>query len=385
MTKSVLKTKICDMIGMEYPVFCAGMGSIYFGMKSVTGSKLAAAVSEAGGIGVIGAAMMTLDEMRQAIREVKEITKKPFGVDLLLPSGVEENAGDLSGLKNISIKELQEYLPKEQRDFVDSLMKELNLKDISFEPNLNMTLMRPRDAVDICLEEKVPVFAAGLGNPAFMVDEAHAQGMVVMGLVGNVKNAKRVAASGVDIIIAQGTEAGGHTGRVGTLALVPQVVDAVSPVPVLAAGGIADGRGLAAALTLGAEGVWVGTAFIATEESDDYQFNKEKIVSADEEGTQITKIFTGKTMRGIKNELMRRWDEAGLQTLPMPLQSLLMADLVCGLIEEERTDYISPPGGQAAGLVKEIRPARKVLEDIVKGAINIMTVDIPNRVEASEK
>jgi NAD(P)H-dependent flavin oxidoreductase YrpB (nitropropane dioxygenase family) len=385
MAKSVLKTKVCDMIGMEYPVFCAGMGSIYFGMKSVTGSKLAAAVSEAGGVGVIGAAMMTLDEMRRAIREVKATTKKPFGVDLLLPSGVEENAGDLSGLKNISMKELQEHLPREQRDFVDSLMKELDVKDISFEPNLNMTLMRPRDAVDICLEEKVPVFAAGLGNPSFMVEEAHAQGMVVMGLVGNVKNARRVADSGVDIIIAQGTEAGGHTGRVGTLALVPQVVDAVSPVPVLAAGGIADGRGLAAALTLGAEGAWVGTAFIPTDESDDYMFNKEKIVATDEEGTQITKIFTGKTMRGIKNNLMRRWDEAGIATLPMPLQSLLMADLVCGLIKEERTDYISPPTGQAAGLIKEIRPARKVLEDIVHGAIDILNVDIPKRVKSSEK
>lgn len=384
MPRKVLKTKICEMIGMEYPVFCAGMGSIFFGMKTVTGSKLAAAVSEAGGVGVIGAAMMTLDEMRQAIKEVKEATKKPFGVDLLLPSNIEEGAGDIAGLKDFSIRDLKEYLPKEQRDFVDSLMKELNVKDSSFEPNLNMTLMRPRDAVDICLEEKVPVFAAGLGNPAFMVDDAHAQGMVVMGLVGNVRNARRVADSGVDIIIAQGTEAGGHTGRVGTLALVPQVVDAVFPVPVLAAGGIADGRGLAAALTLGAEGVWVGTAFIATNESDDFRFNKEKIVSADEEGTKITKIFTGKTMRGIKNDLMNRWDEAGLQTLPMPLQSLLMADLVCGLIEDERLEYISPPGGQAAGLVNEIRPAREVLDHIVGGAVKILAKDIPERVKAGE-
>ncbi|MEJ2068570.1 MAG: nitronate monooxygenase, partial [Deltaproteobacteria bacterium] len=196
MSRKVLKTKVCEMIGMEYPVFCAGMGSIFFGMKTVTGAKLAAAVSEAGGCGVIGAAMMTLDELRQSIKEVKAATKKPFGVDLLLPSGVEENAGDLSGLENISLEDIRSHLPKEQREFVDSLMKELNVKDSKFKPNLNMTLMRPRDAVDICLEEKVPVFAAGLGNPSFMVDEAHAQGMVVMGLVGNVRNAIRVADSG---------------------------------------------------------------------------------------------------------------------------------------------------------------------------------------------
>jgi nitronate monooxygenase len=128
----------------------------------------------------------------------------------------------------------------------------------------------------------------------------------------------------------------------------------------------------------------VGTAFIATEESDDFRFNKEKIVSADEEGTQITKIFTGKTMRGIKNELMKRWDEAGIQTLPMPLQTVLMADLVCGLIEDENLEYIGPPGGQAAGLVKEIKPAREVLDHIVGGTVDILLKDIPGRVKAGE-
>jgi len=371
------------MLGIEYPVICAGMGSYFFNLKAVTGAGLAAAVSEAGGLGVIGGAMMTLDELVEAIREVKSLTDKPFGVDLLLPSSIGPATDDMDGLKDLTFEQVMGMLPKEQREFVEELQEEIGVVRTPVKLKFNTTTLRPREAVDICLEEKVQVFAAGLGNPAFMVEEAHAQGMVVMGLVGNVKNARRVVESGVDVVIAQGTEAGGHTGRVGTLALIPQVVDAVSPVPVLAAGGIGDGRGLAAALALGAEGAWVGTAFLATEESEEFHFNKEKVVRSDEEGTQVTKIFTGKTMRGIKCELMRRWEDAGMKTLPMPFQTLLMAELINGLIEGGHLDYIAGPGGQVSGLIKTIRPARAVLEDIVTGAVRILHEDLPKRVEVS--
>jgi len=349
MSTGILKTRVCDIVGTEYPVFCAGMGSFFFNLKAVSGARLAAAVSEAGGLGVIGAGMMSLDELRDAIHEVKSVTKRPFGVDLLLPANLDAKTQDVSGLDDLSYDKIKGMLPKEQRMFVDDLKKELGVKDVPMELKFDITTMRPRDAVDICLEEKVPVFAAGLGNPAFMIQEAHAQGMVVMALVGNVKNAKRVAKSGVDIVVAQGTEAGGHTGRIGTLALVPQVVDAVSPLPVLAAGGIGDGRGLAAALTLGADGVWVGTAFLATEECDEFDFNKDKVVESDEEGTQITRAFTGKTMRGIKSELIRLWDDAGMTALPMPFQTVLMAEILAGLTEERRLRYLSGPAGQVCG------------------------------------
>jgi NAD(P)H-dependent flavin oxidoreductase YrpB (nitropropane dioxygenase family) len=369
------------MVGIEYPVFCAGMGSFFFNLKAVTGARLTAAVSEAGGLGIIGAGMMTLDELREAIRAVKGMTQKPFGVDLLLPSNLDASAQDAAGLEDLTYDKIKEILPNEQREFVDELKKKLGVKDVAFELKFNVTTVRPRDAVALCLEEKVPVFAAGLGNPAFMIEDAHAQGMVVMALVGNVRNARRVVDSGVDIVVAQGTEAGGHTGRIGTLALVPQVVDAVSPVPVLAAGGIGDGRGLAAALSLGAEGVWVGTAFLATEESDEFDFNKDKVVEADEDGTQITKIYTGKTMRGIRNHMIKLWDEAGMTTLPMPLQTVLMAQILAGLVEEGRLEYLSGPAGQVSGLIKKIRPAREVLEQIVFGAIHILTEDIPTRVK----
>ena len=381
MSRGVLRTRVCEMLGVEVPVLCAGMGSYFFNLKAVTGARLAAAVSEAGGLGVIGAAMMSLDELVEAIREVRSLTKKPFGVDMLLPADIGPSTEEVAGLKELTYESLMEMLPREQRDFVETLKQEIGIPKTPVTLKLDTTTFKSREAVDICLEEKVPVFAAGLGNPAFMVEEAHAQGMVVMGLVGNVKSARRIKESGVDIVIAQGTEAGGHTGRIGTLALVPQVVDAVSPLPVLAAGGIGDGRGLAAALALGAEGVWVGTAFLATDESDEFQFNKEKVVQANEEGTQVTKIFTGKTMRGIKCDLMRRWDEAGMKTLPMPFQTLLMAELVNGLTQGGPLEYIAGPGGQVSGMIKEIRPAKVVLEDIVAGAIRILSEDIPQRVE----
>ena len=380
MGTGVLKTRVCEMVGIDYPVFCAGMWSFFFNLKAVSGARLAAAVSEAGGLGVIGAGMMTLDELREAIREVRGMTEKPFGVDLILPSNLDASTMDASGLEDLTYDKIKGILPKEQRVFVDELKRKLGVKDVALELKLDITTIRPKDAVDICLEEKVPVFAAGLGNPAFMIEDAHAQGMVVMALVGNVGNARRVVDSGVDLVVAQGTEAGGHTGKIGTLALVPQVVDAVSPVPVLAAGGIGDGRGLAAALSLGAEGVWVGTAFLATEESDEFDFNKDKVVASDADGTQITKIYTGKTMRGIKNDMMKLWDEAGMTTLPMPLQTVLMAQILAGLVEERRLEYLSGPAGQVSGLIKEIRPARGVLEEIVFGAIRILTEDIPNRV-----
>ena len=380
MGTGVLKTRVCEMVGIDYPVFCAGMGSFFFNLKAVSGARLAAAVSEAGGLGVIGAGMMTLDELREAIREVRGMTEKPFGVDLILPSNLDASTMDASGLEDLTYDKIKGILPKEQRVFVDELKQKLGVKDVALELKLDITTIRPKDAVDICLEEKVPVFAAGLGNPAFMIEDAHAQGMVVMALVGNVGNARRVVDSGVDLVVAQGTEAGGHTGKIGTLALVPQLVDAVSPVPVLAAGGIGDGRGLAAALSLGAEGVWVGTAFLATEESDEFDFNKDKVVASDADGTQITKIYTGKTMRGIKNDMMKLWDEAGMTTLPMPLQTVLMAQILAGLVEERRLEYLSGPAGQVSGLIKEIRPARGVLEEIVFGAIRILTEDIPNRV-----
>ena len=198
-----LKTPICDLLGIEKPIVQAGMGF-------VARSELAAAVSNAGGLGVIGAAFLGLDQLREEIRKTRDMTDKPFGVDILFATYGRPSPD-----------------PRVE-EFTDEVRKQ----------------------IDLVFEEGVPILASGLGNPAPIVPQAHELGIKIIALVGNTKNAKRVAAGGVDVIVAQGYDGGGHTGRVGTLTVLPAIVDCVEQ-PVLAAGGIADGRGVVAALAMG--------------------------------------------------------------------------------------------------------------------------------------
>ncbi len=201
-------------------------------------------------------------------------------------------------------------------------------------------------------------------------------------LVGNVKNAKRVAASGADIVVAQGTEAGGHTGRIATLALVPQVIDAVSPTPVIAAGGIADGRGIAASLAMGAIGVWCGTAFLVSEEANQPETQKQRVLAAGDEDTRITRLYSGKTMRNITNPLIEAWEASGIQALPMGLQGMLIGDLVYSAREAGRNDLLMNAAGQASGLLNKIRPAGDILHDMVAQAAEILDRGLKSRVTA---
>ncbi|MEE8370351.1 MAG: nitronate monooxygenase family protein, partial [Dehalococcoidia bacterium] len=229
-----------------------------------------------------------------------------------------------------------------------------------------------RSQIDTILEEKVPVFASGLGNPAPFVEEFHAAGVKVIALVGNVKNARRVAEGGTDVVVAQGAEAGGHTGRVGTMALVPQVVDAVAPKMVLAAGGIGDGRGLAAALCLGAAGVWVGTAFVVAKEANWDDVLKQRILDASEEDTRVTRIYSGKTMRNIKNPLIDAWEEADVPTLAFPFQGAVIRDVTFAAEKAGRKELGMNPAGQISGMLHEQRPAGEILEEIVGQAAEII-------------
>jgi NAD(P)H-dependent flavin oxidoreductase YrpB (nitropropane dioxygenase family) len=361
MGKKMLHTKLCDELGIEYPIILAGMGR-------VSGAELVAAVSNAGGLGVLGASVWTLDEMREEIMKVKELTDKPFGVDLLFP-GLANAPGDQQREERGPMKasDLKPLLPKEQVEFVEKLKADWGVPDE--DPELRIpTVMLPKESAEILFEEKVPFFVSGLGFPEWLEPEAHANGMKMIHLVGNVKNAKRAAQAGADVIVAQGTEAGGHTGRIGTLALVPQVVDAVDPVPVVAAGGIGDGRGLLASLALGACGALIGTRFVASKESREFEFQKQKIVDAVDEDTRITRIYSGKTLRAIKNRLIEAWDASGIETLPMPLQSLLMMDLNEGLQKAEMTDFLSGLAGQVSGMIDGVQSAAEIVEDIINEA-----------------
>jgi enoyl-[acyl-carrier protein] reductase II len=316
----MVRTALCDLLGIRYPICQAGMGW-------VARSELAAAVSDAGGLGVIAAAHGSPADLRTEIRRVREQTDKPFGVDILFAT--TRTTGD------------------ETDRFTDAV----------------------KGWMDVALEERVPVIIAGLGNPGPFTKDAHAIGSKVMALCGNVKQARDHAANGVDIVIAQGHEAGGHTGRIAGLVLVPAVVDAVAPKPVLAAGGIADGRGLVAALALGAAGIWIGTRFIATREAYGHDNYKNKIVAIDEEGTVITRAASGKPCRVIRNEFTRAWDKRTAEIQPFPIQfERVGMPMAIRAREQGDIENGSAACGQSAGLIHEVSTVRDVIARIVDEA-----------------
>jgi enoyl-[acyl-carrier protein] reductase II len=319
-TRSALHTPLCDLLGITYPICQAGMGH-------VARSTLAAAVSEAGGLGVIAAAQFTPAELRDDIRRVRGLTDKPFGVDILFAT--VRAAGD------------------EAEQFTDTV----------------------RAWTDVALGERVPVLIAGLGNPGPATADAHAQGMKVMALCGNVKQARDHVANRVDVVIAQGHEAGGHTGRIAGLVLIPAVIDAISPVPVMAAGGIADGRGVVAALALGAVGVWLGTRFIATPEAHGHANYKNRIVAIDEEGTVVTRAASGKPCRLIRNNFTRQWERREAEILPFPVQATRVGRPAALLARDEGdVDNGNAPCGQSAGLIRDVRPAGAVVRQLIDEA-----------------
>jgi enoyl-[acyl-carrier protein] reductase II len=279
---------------------------------------LVAAVSNAGGLGVIGAATLDAAGLRREIHRTRELTDKPFAVDLLAP------------------------IPD---------------------------MIRPQ--MQVVFDEGIKIFVAGLAVPREFIVEMHERGMVVIVMIGKVRHAVKSEQAGADVVAAQGTEAGGHTGEIGGLALVPQVVDAVK-IPVLAAGGIADGRGLVAALALGAQGVVVGTRFVATPEAQAAPQYREAILHSGDADTIRTRCYTGKPARTIRNRYNEDWERKADQIQPFPMQ-------VGVSVQEGVMDYMGigrgadpdrsfMPAGQGMGLIRQIKPAGEVLADIVREA-----------------
>ena len=382
MSKLRLRTKLCDMLGIEYPILSAGMGPTLMGEKTGAPVELVVAVSEAGGLGVLGGSGFTVDELREAIREIKAQTDKPFGVDLLLPKHVDfGGALGQEGPDEIPLNQVLELIPAPHKAWVQKIRKDMGLPEVDIMIRTNTTTMRPKESVQVCIEEKVPLFCAGLGNPGFMVKEAHANGMRVLGITGNAKNAKRMADSGVDLLVAQGHEGGGHTGRIGTMVLVPAAIDAANPVPVLAAGGIGDGRGLAAALTMGCVGAWVGTRFLATDEGGALEINKRKIVKSTDEGTRVSTAYTGKTLRASYNGYHDLWDGSGLEPLPFPTQVVISSALLAGFIESGQENFVGGLAGQVSGIIQDVKPAAQVLEEMVAETVDILKHKLPQAVE----
>ena len=366
MSAPKLSTRLCDILEVEYPICLAGMGGRW------TPPELVAAVSEAGGLGVMGGTGMEVEALRGRIRRVRELTDKPFGVDLLLP--VVTGSVDTGGSRERPESQFEAVRRQYPRHaaFVDTLIDEFGLEKADPPEPGETGLALARKQVEMILEEDVAVFAAALGDPAWVVPMAREKGVKVMGLVGSVRNAHRQVAAGVDIIVAQGTEAGGHTGRIATMPLVPQVVDAVSPLPVVAAGGIANGRGIAASLALGAEGAWMGTAFLAAKECGIYDAQQETIIRGRSEDFIISRSYTGKTARQYQGPIVQAWENSGLDTLPMPLQGVLMSGFNASAERSKRYDLVFNPAGQGAGMVNEARPAAEIMADLVSETVSVL-------------
>ena len=299
-----IRTPICDLLGVEHPILLAGMGGVSY-------AEVCAAVSAAGGFGSLGMAGTSPEFIRSQMRRVKELTDKPFGVDLLAAQPETLTA-----------------------------------------------------SVDVIIEERATAFIAGLGVPTSILDKLKAAGIVVMSMCGSVRHAVKAAEAGCDVVIAQGTEGGGHTGSVASVALWPQVVDAVD-IPVVAAGGLFDGRGLAAALAFGCKGVWMGTRFIASTEAHAGQPYKDAIVGMSESDTVVSRVFTGKTLRAITNDSNRDFDDRTAK--PFPLQVMESVQLnrlgpIAGVVEDvdPRTQCLA--AGQGGGGIREILPCAEIVK-----------------------
>jgi enoyl-[acyl-carrier protein] reductase II len=314
-----MKTRLTELLGVEHPVMLAGMGGVSY-------APLVTAVSEAGGFGCLGASTMSNERMVAEIAAVRAATDRPFGVDLLTAM-----PGDLVG------------------------------------------------QVTQIIDGGASVFVAGLGVPAEVVDLCHRHHVLVINMCGKVDHARRALDAGCDVVVAQGTEAVGHTGLVATMPLVPQIVDAVgADIPVVAAGGIFDGRGLAAALALGADGVWIGTRFIATPEARSVAGYKDALIRTREDGTTITRAFSGKTMRVVRNEYTSFFDEHPDELVPFPGQlGRSVSDGAFHLGGGDDTPDIDParecyPTGQGVGAIQTLIPAASLVTQIVNQAEQVL-------------
>lgn len=360
-----LHTPLCDVLDIEIPILQAGMGR---GRGSTTTVAMVAGVSEAGGLGCLGATGLDPDEISSAIRDIRALTTKPFAVDLLLPATIAD-----ADVPREAVRQTIRSEHTEHWEFMLSLYERFGLdpeEKHDQEWALSPTLMRRQ--FEVVVEERVPVFVSALGLPDWVAPLAREAGIKVMGLCGSPRQADRQRAAGADIIVAQGYEAGGHTGNIATLVLVPAVVDRVAPIPVVAAGGIADGRAVAAALALGAQGVWCGTAFLFADEANLYQEQRDELIAAEASSLVTGRTYTGKPSRVIANEVTKAWSERGLDPLPMPYQTVLMDDFTHAAEVDGQYHLINLPVGQIAGMLHEYETSARIARRLATEAVNVI-------------
>ncbi len=269
-------------------------------------------------------------------------------------------------------------IPAEHRAFEQKIKAKYNVPDPKVRPDIHvwdgLDQRRALNQLEVIFDERVPVFASGLGSPAFLLKRAHELGMQVWGLVGKPRQAKKQLAAGTDVIIAQGFDAAGHTGNIGTFSIVPQVVDAArgTGVPIIAAGGVTTGRHLAAALALGADGVWTGSLWLASRESDVNLPLKERLIEAETDDTVYSDCISGYTMRTTRSPWHNEWASAEApEVLKPPLQMILSSNYIQGSLDYQRKDLMTEAAGQGIHYITEMKPARQILSDIVEEALDV--------------
>lgn len=358
-----MRTRVTDMFGIELPIFA------FSHCRDVV-----AAVSRAGGMGVLGALYFTPEELEMELKWIDDhVDGKPYGVDVVMPASYEGAGFAADEL----VSRLQGMIPDGHRAFVENLLAAHGVPALSSDADAGKVLLGWTDAtarpqVEVALRHPIALLANALGPPpADVVELAHTHGVKVAALASTPRHALKQAEVGVDIVVAQGTEAGGHTGEITTMVLIPQVVDALAgagaDVPVLAAGGIGNGRQMAAGLALGAEGVWTGSLWLTVEEADTPAMAKRRILDATSRDTVRSRSWTGKPARLLKNEWTDAWEaEESPGTLPMPLQFMLVSDALRRIGRSDAAELATFPAGQIIGITNQVRPAKDVIFDMVE-------------------
>jgi NAD(P)H-dependent flavin oxidoreductase YrpB (nitropropane dioxygenase family) len=356
-----MRTELCRRLGIEFPIFA------FTHCRDVV-----AAVSQAGGFGVLGAVGFTPEQLAVELDWIDaHVGDKPYGVDIVIP-GKYEGMGELDPAKLEA--QLKALIPPQHREHVRKILADHGVPEVPpaerHHELYGWTQATATPQVEVALRHpKVRLIANALGTPPVeVIEHIHASGRLVAALCGRAQQALRHRQAGVDIVIAQGTEGGGHTGEIGSVVLWPEVIDAVAPTPVLAAGGIGTGRQIAAALAMGAQGVWTGSIWLAVEEAEASPEQMDCYFRASSSDTVRSRSWTGKPCRMLRNDWTEAWEKEGApEPLGMPLQGMVTSEAMQRVHRYPKAAQrvLFNPVGQIVGRMKEKRPAREVIYDLV--------------------